>query len=176
MKTIENLANALQAGEVRRYHTELVLIPQNVAQHSLNIQLILIWMYEGWPPTALMCAAVMHDMGERWTGDLPAPTKRADPEMKAKMDALEESAVMAYLNPVHMPSPSPSSAWALKFADCAEGALYCLREVKLGNRTLAHVLRNYLAYMEGLVLSGCKEPTLNLKAHQLMVHLTQEAS
>lgn len=175
MKTLENLANALQAGDVRRYHTELVVIPQNVAQHSFNMQLIAIWLYGGCPPAAVLCSIVMHDLGERWTGDMPAPAKRSDPAMKAAMDQLEESAIAAHLDPEELPALSPSMQWALKLVDCAEGALYCLREVRMGNSTVRPVLRNYTAYIESLVLNG-PDPALARKAHQLMVHITQEAS
>jgi hypothetical protein len=65
--------------------------------------------------------------------------------LKAAYEAAEQlSLTEANLE---LPPLSGLEEAVLKWADCFEGAFYCLHEAELGNRTLRPVLERYVAYL-----------------------------
>jgi hypothetical protein len=60
------------------------------------------------------------------------------------------------------PELSPEDARTLKFADIAHGALFCLREMSLGNRRMRAVYDTYISYAKKLEPTGSAEHLFNL--------------
>lgn len=132
LATITRVRALLQFGQTTRYHTELLTRSQDVAQHSFNVAWLCTELSDWAPSAGLLMAALAHDAGERWTGDIPAPTKRGMPGMRAHMDELElqklreQGITFKY-------ELTPAEQAILSLADALEGALFCLRELRLGN-------------------------------------------
>jgi len=168
----------LQFGQTQRYHTEMMLRQQDVAQHSYNVAWLCWLLSDRDPSAALIMAALAHDAGERHTGDIPAPTKRRHPSMHELLDAMENehTAAAGYTQePL-----SRIEAQILKLADMMEGAFYCLRELKMGNRLVMDAVHggagiNWLAYIESwLSHSDIQAPTVRTAAWELFDYLKEQ--
>lgn len=165
----------LQFGQTQRYHTELLLKPQDVAQHSFNVAW-LCWLLSDRDPSAqLIMMALAHDAGERWTGDLPSPTKRAA-GLGDAFDALEaaQTAKVGWT----APPLSAIERKILKLADVLDGAFYCLRELMLGNTMVLNAARggagiNFLAMVEEQ-LRDIESPSVRTLADDLYDYLKEE--
>lgn len=93
MNRLERILAIREGGQTQRCHTmPHHLGPYNVAVHSYNALnlLLLLWPENELPSFNLVQAVLWHDIAERWTGDTPAPTKWASPELKALLDNLEQ--------------------------------------------------------------------------------------
>ena len=165
----------LQFGQTQRYHTEVMLRPQDVAQHSYNVAWLCWLLSDRDPSSALIMAALAHDAGERLTGDVPAPTKRRHSNMHLALDTMEDehTAAAGY---VQEPL-SRVEAQILKLSDMLEGAFFCLRELKMGNRLVIDAGHggagiNWLAYIEDWMShSDIQAPTVRTLAWELLDHL-----
>jgi 5'-deoxynucleotidase len=78
------LAQVYMAGGVQRYHTNPVMarLGQTNADHQGRCVQLLLALHPD-PSVALIRAVALHDLGERWVGDLPAQFKKAQPEIAA---------------------------------------------------------------------------------------------
>lgn len=137
-----------RSGGTQRFHTHAarMIRTQDVAQHSYNVVGLVIALTGGAASRSLILAALLHDAGEHWTGDVPAPTKRRDPTFRAVLDAAELAAVRAQLGMAEA-ALSVGEAAVLKLSDSLEGALHCAREIELGNRLVYDMMANFLDYV-----------------------------
>ena len=99
----------------------------------------------------VMWAALMHDMAEYRTGDIPSPSKR-EFGISEQFDELESRILRSEGLP--LPALSPEDARILKLADIAQGALFCLQEMKMGNSRMRVVFDRYMSYAKGMILLG----------------------
>jgi hypothetical protein len=78
------LAQVYMAGGVQRYHANpgMARLGQTNADHQGRCVQLLLALHPA-PSVALIRAVAHHDVGERWAGDLPAPFKKAQPEIAA---------------------------------------------------------------------------------------------
>ena len=76
------LAQVYMAGGVQRYHTNpaMARLGQTNADHQGRCVQLLLALHPA-PSVALIKAVALHDLGERWAGDLPAPFKRDFPAL-----------------------------------------------------------------------------------------------
>ena len=72
--TIEKVLRLREAGFVRRCHTARIVGEYDVAQHSYGM-MTLLYVLHPEPTKALYTAILLHDVHERFTGDIPAPIK-----------------------------------------------------------------------------------------------------
>lgn len=144
-----NLEELLKTGQVKRYHTEAPLRPQDVAQHVYNVVWLCWWLTDGAPSAQLLMAALSHDSGERWTGDMPAPVKRKL-GVGYTMEVMEAQALADIGVELNL-RLSPEEDKVLRVADALEGVFYCYREVQCGNLDMKACLDRYVAYTMDLV-------------------------
>ena len=140
-----------RAGRVTRYHTQYMVKPENVAEHTFNILNLLYIMTSGKVSYRLITAALNHDQGEYISGDIPSPVKRGfDNDARRAVDALEEGAIKV-IHPYFEEQMTAEEAWMLKLADQLDGVIKCTEEVQLGNRSMVPCGDNYRAYIEDVM-------------------------
>ena len=119
----------LRAGLVTRYHTMHHIHDQNVAAHSWGAAMMALYCWPDRPQIVQAC--LLHDIAEQFTGDMPAPTKWAAPEINEALERLE--AEVEHRIGVDMPDLSPPDLNRFKVCDYAELSHWCLNERRLGN-------------------------------------------
>ncbi len=175
---VHQTVSALQFGQTQRYHTELLLKSQDVAQHSFNVAWLCYILTDGQPGQDLLMLALSHDAGERKTGDMPAPTKRAL-DLRKDLDAYETQHLReSGFGPLNQ-AETDHDSWVLQAADVLDGAFFCLRELKIGNKLIVEpkgCARNYLNYLNDLVVALYKTEHTRLaeRVHMLQQHLVRE--
>lgn len=146
----ESLDFIIAGSEVLRYHTVTTLMRETVGHHSHGVACLTLLL----DPDAsreLLTAALWHDLAEHQTGDIPSPAKR-EYGIGEQVDRLErrlmQTAGLSY------PELSDADTRTLKLADIAQGALFCVRELSLGNRRMAVVYDRYMSYARLFFLHG----------------------
>ena len=118
-----NIENIYQTGQVRRYHANPKMAPvgQTTADHSWGVAALILVLHPS-ASTALLTAAIFHDSGERWCGDLPHPFKKAYPDHAEAHRELER--VTAEHNEVPQPDLTDEEKLWLKLGDRLESQLF----------------------------------------------------
>ncbi len=156
---MKDTLNFIMAGtEVTRYHTVTTLVKETVGHHSHGVAMLALLLNPLASRQVLM-AALFHDLAEHQTGDIPSPAKRQF-GIGDKVDELEHRLMRAA--GIVMPELSPEDARTLKLADLAQGALFCARELSLGNRRMQAVFDRYLAYAQEMILVGRERELFNI--------------
>lgn len=151
MKMRDAILLGSRGGAVKRYHAVDTLKTQTVAEHSFGVAWFVFVMYGGAPPVSVMCAALMHDLAEHVTGDIPAPAKRAL-GIGEQFTAYEDDVLADY--GVVYPTLTPEEQRVLKAADTLELLQFCAREIRLGNTNMIPVFNrgeNYIAELGGAI-------------------------
>lgn len=156
---MKNTLDFILAGtQVKRYHTVTTLNLETVGHHSAEVALIVL-LLEPDASRNLLTAALLHDLAEHQTGDIPSPAKRIY-GIGDQVDKLE-TRLMAGAGLVY-PELTETEARVLKLADIAQGALFCAREVNLGNRKMRLVFARYLGYAEQMLPVGRERELFDL--------------
>jgi len=154
------LIRASMAGRVKRWHTAETTTPQSVAEHSFGVALILLRIVpEEFMTVGILKAALLHDMGELETGDIPYATKKRLEEnnrgAQAVLDQMEQEALSNCCD--SFPQLSPVEKDYLHCADLMEMFIYALIERSRGNvfaedwmKTLKEDLKPYLSLGESV--------------------------
>ena len=141
----------LDGANVRRYHTVTTLVPETVGHHSHGVALLTCMLSKDEPSINLVFAALVHDLAEHQTGDIPSPSKRKF-GIGDMINSLEEELLE---NSGWAPEElTLEEARVLKLADLGQGALYCVEEIQRGNSKMKVVLDRYLSYAESMMLIG----------------------
>lgn len=141
---------ALRAGgQVRRFHTVPVLnrVDTN-AQHSHGVALLCMAF---WADTScrLLKAAVLHDLTEGITGDMPHTLKRDDAELNRLYEQTEERAQQALGTEEIMAELTDEEVVRLRVADLADAFLFAREEYMSGNHTIGYtVMRTQLLALD----------------------------
>lgn len=123
------------AGQLRRYHTWPVIGQQTVAEHCWQIMRIYLSVVDV-PDPHMMYHITFHDIGEHFTGDIPYPVKRDNPQLKEQMEFLEQRSYMTqleYWGAFHMARLSDYDKKLFKNIELTEMAEFGLDQVCLGN-------------------------------------------
>jgi 5'-deoxynucleotidase YfbR-like HD superfamily hydrolase len=147
---LKELEFLIGGGAVQRFHTVQTIKPNTVAEHSFGVAMLVDLLTGGTASKNLVVAALRHDMAEQTTGDIPAPAKRAY-GLREQVNAIEE----AIMEGSHWPMPTltETEKQVLKFADCLDGALYCIREARIGNaKNMQPCYHNFWSYIRELAL------------------------
>lgn len=121
--------NTLEAGRVTRYHAAPSVAPQNVAHHSWNVAVLALHITGGSASNNLIRECLMHDAAEYFTGDVPFTVKRDNADVKARFDAMEDTAREndLVLPPIEL---SERDAALLKICDTLDGFIWCAKMEK----------------------------------------------
>jgi hypothetical protein len=126
-------------GGVRRCHGIRHDGEYRVDSHTWGVMVIL---YELWPGDFARIApyAMFHDVPEAWVGDIPAPTKKYDPSVKAATDRMER-AIMQRLRLPYDGDMDPDDKAKLRAADHLELYFWAKEQVGGGNLHASCILR-----------------------------------
>ncbi len=127
-------------GSVKRYHTATTIGAQSVAEHSFRVACI-CYLLDPECSKQQLLHALVHDLAEQVTGDIPAPAKRL--LRTEELGRLEAKVTNSLLSTKLLPYQEK----ILKYADYLEGMLYCVEQRALGNRTMEQVFSNYQDYL-----------------------------
>lgn len=108
------------SGKVRRWHTHHKM-DQNNADHSWGVAMILLSIHPE-PSLDLIRAAMMHDCGEYFTGDVPGFAKQRNPELEKQLKFAEADA-MGVLG-FRLPELSETDQAWLSLADALEAIMF----------------------------------------------------
>jgi len=123
------------AGQVKRYHTQITLQTQTLADHQWGVAMIVNEIYpQGYQ---LLMAALTHDLAEGRTGDIPYTAKRDNYNLKSASEDAEEAFNFEYGLCQGLNSEEQH---ILKWADMFECFLFARRETWLGNQTMQKVV------------------------------------
>lgn len=130
-----NLIKLYKAGAVKRWHTKTTIKDQDVAAHSWGVALICMKIAP--QDHELVRAALLHDMAECESGDIPYPFKRENPDLNTILSKHEakfekDNGAEVFLR--------PSQIRALKWADMFELMLWCKRELAMGNESMKYTI------------------------------------
>ena len=118
------IAQSWLAHRVQRYHTNphLARLGQTNADHAHGVASIIAALNPN-ASAALLRAALWHDAGERWAGDLPSPFKAKFPDIARQHRFAEQQ--LAVLGGIGIePMLTPDEASWLKMADGLEALLF----------------------------------------------------
>jgi len=136
------------ASFVTRYHSVPTIRQTNIAEHSFNVINLVLYLTRGNASNALIRVALLHDIAEVTTGDIPAPLKRVT-NIKADLEDFERDLHQEHEFP-HVSELSEEEQIILKYADCYEGLLYTLEECDMGNKMILPVMKRWVEYLHNM--------------------------
>ena len=136
---------------VKRFHTTVRIQEETVGHHSANVAAILLRLEPDCSRDVLV-AALMHDVDEVYTGDVPAPFKWDNPDAKHALAV----GGMDYVDKHDIPYPhlSEHDANLLKLADMADLVLSSLEELNRGNRYAKELITNGQNFIKKMYLDS----------------------
>ena len=157
---------------IRRWGLMHNTYPENIQEHSLRVAMIAHALavirnrhFGGAvSPERAALLALYHDAGEVLTGDMPAPVKYFNPEIRAAYGAIETAAhekllamvpqtLQADFRPLLFPVDADRAHWQLvKAADKVCAYVKCLEEVAAGNNEFAKAEKALRAAVDALDL------------------------
>lgn len=158
---MDKLLFVRQGGEVRRFHTCRRIKEENVAEHSFGVAWLVYLLTDGNCGADLLMQALVHDVAEQETGDIPAPFKRAM-GMRGTMNEMEEEILAEHELPLDL--LPPAHRWVLKLADALDGMLSCCREAEMGNTLLDGIFLTYNDYVTKLLEEQSHGPHVGIGA------------
>lgn len=130
-----NLKKLYDAGAVKRWHTKVTIKDQDVAAHSWGVALIILKIAPR--DHELLRAALLHDMAEVESGDIPYPFKRD--HQRLHQELIEHEKDFEIINGTQC-FLKAEQVKMLKWADMFELLLWCKRELKLGNESIKYTI------------------------------------
>lgn len=133
LKTIHRVRAVREGGCTERTHTTPHHGSYSVAEHSWGVAILLAILHPD-PSKELILAGLWHDVHERWTGDIPAPSKWL--LGKVTMDELKrlENSIESSLGINFDLSLSTEDRKWLKACDMLEFWLWSIDQEALGNQ------------------------------------------
>lgn len=131
-----------EAGHVSRGHTLRFVGHYDVAQHSWHMAVLLYQLHPD-PSPALVKMVLLHDVGERFVGDLPGPIKWTNPKLADLHGELESQALAALGGDVKL---TPEEYCWLKALDVLELFLWTQDQKAFGNEHVNACLNETIAW------------------------------
>lgn len=156
---------------IRRWGLMHTTYPENVQEHSQRVALIAHCLavvrnelFDGdLDADRIAALALYHDATEALTGDLPAPVKYFNPEIRRAYKGIEATAMERLLEmvpepirqayrPYLAPDPEADEAEIVKAADRLCAYIKCLEELRAGNDEFARAARTVEKDVEAIEL------------------------
>lgn len=129
-----------EAADVERLHTVRHIGEYTVGQHCFNMLTLLRILWPG-APKELVWAIVDHDLPERLTGDIPAPTKWFGIIDRDRLDHFDEALLERLFGDMQGDiSGNPGLAAWLHGLDIVELWLYGRDQVAIGNKNMKRMV------------------------------------
>lgn len=130
---------------VRRYHQHYLAQEDTVGKHSAGVGAFIL-IIDPQCSKEMLEYALLHDIAEYSTGDIPANAKRAlTPSAREEFKAAEDDALAT--QGICLPQLTTHETLLFKLCDYFDGLAFCTEELKRGNRTLTTVGDTYLRYL-----------------------------
>lgn len=143
------------AGSIKRFHTVPTIGTQSVAEHSYHVATLCINLSDGKPSVNLLKAALYHDLAELVTGDIPAPVKWANPNLKKELENIEGVFEKEHHIDVSL---TPNELLILRHADAFECAFYAVDQIMLGNKNMIQVYKNITTHIGSMKVLDNPKP------------------
>jgi 5'-deoxynucleotidase YfbR-like HD superfamily hydrolase len=135
---------------VRRYHQRYTSVIDTVGKHSAGVAGMILLLYgEKTPPGHVLAQAIVHDLPECVTGDIPSPAKRAM-GLAAKEELDNKEWELLHDHRFVYPCTEAEER-LLKLADYLDGLAFCWEEFRRGNKEVDEVGDVYLSYINRIV-------------------------
>lgn len=147
---VEKLQFMVEGGRVERFHTRPGVKPDSVAAHSWAVAMlceVLLPNARG----ALLMAALTHDLGEQYTGDISSPAKRAM-GLRTLLKEHESDARSKF--GMNFEALTEEEERTLYLADQFAGMLYLVGERELGNKRVDLMMGRWVSYMAEAIPQG----------------------
>lgn len=141
---VDQVTKLREGSAVERAHTLPHHGSYSVGKHSYDATMLLFTLHPG-PTMELVKALMAHDLGERWCGDVPAPTKWSDGELAKRLGILEKRC-LAHLG--YDISLTHDDALWLNAIDKLELLLWAKEQLALGNQNAIVIVANLLAWFK----------------------------
>lgn len=144
---LDRIRFVYEGGKTKRFHTSDTLTVQTVADHSFGVAMMVLLIAPRCT-RQLLLAALTHDLAEHQVGDMAAPVKRAYPDLKEKLQSMEDQ--LLYKHQLHFEGTLDEKELAvLKAADYLDGMMYCVRERRMGGQC-TYIYNNFKSYVKQL--------------------------
>lgn len=151
-----NVVRTIRDGfAVTRYHTCPLLVTETVGHHSANVAAMCNVLEENKASRRLLMAALMHDLPEQLTGDVPYPFKAGYPEVRTLMEEAEDHFYMG--NGLVFPELTYDERQILRAADMLDVLLTTFDEVKRGNFRVQRALETSFGVCGVVPLQGAPQ-------------------
>ena len=131
-KTLDNIIQGRAGGKTERCHGIPHQGSYSVAAHSWGVALLMFQLWpEDFPRLAIYC--LTHDNPEFWAGDIPSPTIRYVPGLKASLGSIEDDLNRQAGLPAEGDLPH-EDYMKLKVCDWFEFFLWSREQILMGNR------------------------------------------
>lgn len=154
---LDQIRFMIAGSEVTRYHTIRTIQTESVGHHSHQVAVLCAILYPN-ASAQLLKAALFHDLAEHVTGDIPSPSKKKY-GIGEQVSELEDTLLRDVGFEIKLDAHDKR---CLKFADIFQGALFCVRELQLGNEGLRIVYLRYKSYAEDMIPTGKEKEMLEI--------------
>ncbi len=120
-----------RGGQVTRYHTHRLIEPPSNAEHMWNVAM-LCWQLDPELDRETLLCALLHDVAEYDTGDMPAFVKRSNAVLREEL-ARVESTALARMGLEWVEAGDDAMHALIKVADYLDNVLTALDERRRGN-------------------------------------------
>lgn len=144
MDPAKRIAVLREGGCVQRAHTMPHHGEYTVGKHSFDAVNLLFVLHPD-PPMHLVKAVLWHDIGERWTGDVPATAKWSDGELAKRLDMLESRCLKAAGLEQTL---SPEERLWLRAVDRIELLLWAKEQLAMGNLNANAIIGNLASWFK----------------------------
>lgn len=163
MDRYEALIETLETGDIIRYHNTGIDKKQTIAEHMWGVALILEKIH---PATRdLLLMALVHDCPEVVTGDIPAPFKWDNPQVKEYLRSSEDKWLLSHRYSTES-GFEKEDLLALKWADSLEGLWFTTRQARKGDYHAVQIRDRWIEAIGGY-------PRLNVVADELFLTLQE---
>lgn len=152
------MIDILSYSHTKRYHCIQMIGTQTVAEHSARVAMLADQIMDGNASANLLRACLQHDLAECITGDIPAPAKWRNKDLRDAVARVETK--FEDDNELFVELDEFESR-ALKWADSLECLYYCVDQLLMGNRHVQSICENVIHHLAGVAHVGRSEEVYN---------------